>query len=379
MRRGVHRWGFLSVFLVWALAAVFALPASAARARLYSLPLATHGYALAVDPDRAVWFVGSYGSRHEGGVGGFVGRLAPDGTVSEFPLPYGGAAGAPSIGPDRDVWFPELYEDDRGYATPRVGRISNSDQLREYSLGNEEGQVSSVAAMNGDLWFAATHGSDTGVRSTIGRIATSVDDAVNEFALRPDCFAGAITAAARAIWFTESCRPGSNSGRVRPSAAIGRIDSAGEIVRYPLAARDFPVSITADPKGTVWFGVTRYDSSAPRIGRITPTGDFAEYRVPHSWPMTIAVGPNNRLWFPSTFGGAVLRALRSIDKRGRLGKPICFDPSCRLEANGLASSPDGRMWFSARKASSPGGGGTTGIIEDENIANEAGIIGRLAL
>lgn len=377
MRRGVHRWGFLSVLLVWALAVVFATPASAARAALYSLPPATHGFALTVGPDRAVWFVGRYGSRHKGGAGDFVGRLAPDGAVSEFPLPYGGAAGAPSFGPGRDVWFPEFYEDDRGYAIPRVGRISNTGQLQEYSLGNDEGEVRSVAAMNADLWFAATRGSDAGARSMIGRIAPSADDAVEEFALRPDCFAGAITAAAGAIWFTESCRPRSNSGRVRPSAGIGRIDPAGKIVRYPLSARDFPVSITADPKGTVWFGVTRYDSSAPRIGRITPTGDFAEYRVPHSWPMTIAVGPNGRLWFPSTFGGAVLRALRSIDKRGRLGKPICIDPRCRLEANGLASGPGGRVWFSARKASSPGGGGTTGIIEDENIANEAGIIGRL--
>lgn len=378
MRRGIYRWGLPSVLLAWALAAAFATPASAAGATLYPLPLATHAYALTVAPDRAVWFVGRHGTQHEDGVGEVLGRWAPDGTVSEFPPPHDGEVGAPVFGPGGDVWFPLSYEDGRGFEIPRIGRISNSGQVQEYSFGTDEGEVSSVAALKGDLWFAATRRSAAGLRSAIGRIATSADGAREEFALRLGCFSEAITAAAGAIWFTEWCQRRPSSGRPRGSSSISRIDPAGETTRYPLPARDFPVSIAADPKGTVWFGAMRSDYSAPRIGRITPAGDFAEYRVPHSSPTTIAVGPNGRLWFPSTFGGAVPRALRSIDRRGRLGKPICIDPSCQLEANGLASGPGRRVWFSARRAASPGGGGTTVILRDEHIANEAGTIGRLA-
>lgn len=369
MRR-VRQSSFLSVFLVWALAAAFATPVGAAKSTLHSLPPATHGSALTVGPDQTVWFVGSHGSQFEGPKS-FVGRLTPDGTVSEFGLPHDGRAGPPQFGLDGDLWFPLAYKDERGYAIPRVGRLSRSGQLQEYPLGDEEGEVSSVAMLNGDLWFAAARGGK-GARSAIGRIATSADNAVDEFALRPGCFAEAITAAADAIWFTESCLR-----RSHPSAAIGRIDPAGQIVRYPLARRDYPVAITAAPNGTVWFGATRHDSSTPRIGRITPAGIFAEYRVPHSWPTTIAVGPRGRLWFRSTFGGAVFRALRSIDKQGHLGKPICFSPGCGLEASGLAAGPGGRVWFSARAAGISGGGGATQILQDENISNEAGVIGRL--
>lgn len=374
----IRQWGFLSVLLVWALAGAYAAPAGAAKSTLYSLPLATHGSALAVGPDETVWFSGGYGSKHEGGTGNFIGRRAPDGTLSEFALPHEGTAGAPTLGPDGDVWFPLAYKDERSREIPRVGRISSSGQLQEYPLGDEEGEVGSVAMLSGDLWFAATRGRYAKARSAIGRIAISADGAVQEFALGPHCFADAITAAAGAIWFTEQCMPRSPTGRLRPKASISRIDSAGQIVRYPLAALNAPASITAAPDGTIWFGATRHDSSIPRIGRITPAGDFAVYRVPNSWPTTIAVGRKGRLWFPSTFGGGVLRALRSIDKRGHLGKPICHSKGvCGLETSGLASGPDGRVWFSARGAGSAGGGGMTQIIRDENIANEAGSIGRL--
>ena len=231
-----------------------------------------------------------------------------------------------------------------------------------------------MVMLNGELWFAATR---ERAHSAISRITTA-GDVIEEVALRRRCFARAITAAAGAIWFAESCERRSPSGRLRPSASIVKIGLAGEFIRYPLAARDYPVSITADAEGTVWFGATRWDSSTPRIGRITPAGDFAEHRVPHSWPTTIAVGREGRLWFPSTLGGAVFRGLRSIGKQGRLGKPICVDPRCWLGVSGLASGPDGHLWFTAGKVSSAGGGGMTQIIQDELRANEAGVIGKLA-
>lgn len=378
MRQGVHPWGFLAVLMVWALIAIFATPVGAATTTLYSLPLATHGSALTVGADGVVWFAGTRGSRHESGAGSFVGHLSPDGRVSEFSLPDDGEAGAPTFGLDGDVWFPESFRDEQGAGSPRIGRISSSGDLQEYSLGDEDGEVRSLAMLNGDLWFAATRGSDAGVRSTISRIATSADDAIQEFALRSACFAEEITAAGGAIWFTESCQRRSPSGRLRPSASISRISPAGEIVRHPLPRRNYPVAITADSEGTVWFGATRSDYSTPRIGRITPTGDFAEYRVPHSRPTTIAVGGEGRLWFSSSFGGAFFRALRSIDKQGRLSKPICVDPGCGgLEASGLATGPDGSVWFSASRRSSIGGGGMTQITQHEQIANEAGTIGKL--
>ena len=237
-----------------------------------------------------------------------------------------------------------------------------------------------MAALDGDIWFSGRTRIDGATRTTLGRIAISTDGALQLFPLKPHCDSRAVAAGNGGIWFGEFCRHRLRSGRVFQRSSIGRIDPSGTIVRRRIAPGDDPYLATTGRDGSVWFGVSR-DSGYirfSRIVRIAPAGDLAEFRVPNSRPSAgIAVDPGGRLWFASSFGGGVVRALNSIDATGKVGKPICVDPKCELEPEGLASAPDGSIWFATRRAHSLGGGGLSSMMESEAIANEAGFVGRL--
>jgi streptogramin lyase len=114
-----------------------------------------------------------------------------------------------------------------------------------------------------------------------------------------------------------------------------------------------------------------------RIGHISPSGKVREFRVRNGLPYSIALTGNGRLWFASSFGGGIYRALDSIDATGHLSKPVCADPSCELESTVLATAPDGSLWDGLTMPHSIGGGGFTQIMEGETIADEAGLIAHL--
>src|SRR5262249_11437161 len=88
------------------------------------------------------------------------------------------------------------------------------------------------------------------------------------------------------LWFTES---GSSAN------AIGRLTVHGKVTEFRLAVSDaFPTSIITGPDGNLWFA----ESTADRIGRITPQGTITEYEPPYeSHPQGIAVGADGNLWY----------------------------------------------------------------------------------
>jgi len=380
MGRGIKQWPFLFASLIWALVAFPAAPASAAEPTLYQLPDATHAGGLTTGPDGALWFAGNHGSEHAGGEGAFVGRWDPVAGLTEFALPSSRRIGTPAVSAGGEVWLPGGASNRRGYQVARVGSLSSSGQLQDYTLGNRVGGVNSVATLDGAVWFAASRWIDGRARTTIGWIAAG-DGAVHQVPLPPRCGADAIAAGATAVWFTESCWRSYNT-RSGHRGSIGRIDRAGKITRYPVSPRFEAISIAVGADGSVWFGESQVKGFHSRIGRIAPSGRVVEFRVPNAgWLHSLAVGPEGRLWFPSrspsVAGGYVTRALNSIGPAGDTGEPICLDPECKLEPTGLTAGPDGSVWFSAARGRSGGGGGETAFWETHVITNEAGYIGRL--
>lgn len=82
----------LAITLITAFVAILAPVAGASRLVLHQLPPATHAGVPAVSSDGAVWFHLYYGSAHYGSVKGgvasnSVGRLGPEGTLTEVPVP----------------------------------------------------------------------------------------------------------------------------------------------------------------------------------------------------------------------------------------------------------------------------------------------------
>jgi streptogramin lyase len=136
------------------------------------------------------------------------------------------------------------------------------------------------------------------------------------------------------------------------------------------------VTLTIGPDGTVWFGAWRY-YQASRIGRLTESGELAEFRLSIGSPYSIAVGPEGHLWFPSSLHRGYARALDSIDSSGHVGVPICADPTCELEPGNITRAPDGSLWYGLRGHNYNTGGGSSGFYIEDQINNEAGFLGHL--
>ena len=70
-------------------------------------------------PDGALWFTERTAAK--------VGRMAPDGTFTEWALAPGAFPNRITVGPDRAIWFTELN-------AGKLGRIDRAGQLTEYPI-----------------------------------------------------------------------------------------------------------------------------------------------------------------------------------------------------------------------------------------------------
>jgi streptogramin lyase len=363
-----HRGTIPRALLVVLLLLVFAAPAAAAEPTLYDLPTATHAGRLAVGPDGSVWFAGSHGPLGEKS---FVGHWDPVGGLSEISVPSGRLLGWPAVGPQGEAWFPGSG----------IGLVSATGELENRRLVDRTGGVWSAAILGGDLWFSTARrvgGRGRVSRGVIDRVAADGGGAITQYALAIRCRVPALTAGTDAVWFVETCgRDFKDANGYR--ASVGRIDAGGRITRHRLRSDLRPSSIAVGPDGSVWFGGGRGRLNRPTVGRLAPSGEIVDFSSPLMRPWSlIAVGPEGRLWFPSSIDSRLTNAVDSIGPTGDIGQPTCLDSGCTLEPTGLATGPDGSIWFSAGRAINTGGGGGSAIGEAQRIAAEAGFIGRLS-
>jgi streptogramin lyase len=105
-------------------------------------------------PDGNLWFI-------EDGTGGHnIGRITPQGVITEFPLLHGGAVGI-AAGPDGNLWFTNF---DR-----TIGRITPGGKITEFQVPNADSNPGAITAgPDGNLWF--TDGSGSGKTPMIGRV-----------------------------------------------------------------------------------------------------------------------------------------------------------------------------------------------------------------
>ncbi|MEO8584735.1 MAG: Ig-like domain-containing protein [Acidobacteriota bacterium] len=236
------------------------------------------------------------------------------GMVTEFPLSFGGAPSRIAAGPDGNLWFTE-------YDTNKIGRISRSGVITEFSILTPSGQPDSIAAgPDGNLWFTEYQG------DKIGRITTA--GVVTEFPTptaisRPS---GIAAGPDGNLWFTEY-----------QANKIGRITVAGVVTEFAIpTAVSNPTGIVAGPDGNLWFA----EESAGKIGRITIAGVVTEFSIPAgSGPYDIAAGPDGNLWFTEFNANKIGR----ITPAGVVTEfPI---PAASSAPFGIAAGPDGNLWF----------------------------------
>ena len=220
----------------------------------------TRPHGLAAGPDGAMWFTGK--------ATGTVGRIAPDGKVTHFPLPAGGPGSKPiyiHAGPDGAMWATELEGN-------RIARIGAYGSVTEFLIKTPNSRpIAIVPGPDGAMWFSEEAG------SKIGRIDRN--GAIREIPVprkQPNLIlAGLAFDRAGNLWtqqYVDQTRPG-------PAGAdnLVRIDKAalapGAVVKpehfhfLPVPTRATVMHrIAQGPDGAMWFTEMHSD----RLGRMRP-------------------------------------------------------------------------------------------------------------
>ena len=213
---------------------------------------------IAPGPDGDMW----YSSR----VYGKIGKMTPNGTVTEYTPPSSDDTPSITAGPDGNMWFTEFNQD-------KVGKVTTSGSFTEYSIptsGARAYQI--VSGPDGNLWFLENYG------NKIGKITTS--GVITEYSIG-SANPSKITAGTDGnLWFTTY------------DAHVGKITTSGTYTLY--ATSDWSSGITTGPDGLIWF---TYVTGAYGIGSITTDGTVTNYLLPGSpYSLQMTNDTSNNLW-----------------------------------------------------------------------------------
>jgi streptogramin lyase len=192
-------------------------------------PAGSRPDALALGPDRNVWFIDAARDA--------VGRMTPGGRVREFTRGLGRRRDLLTIirGPDRRLWV----TDQRG----AIDAISTSGRVRRFTrgLGRQATPTAIAVGPDGNLWFTEFSRRRIGRITPTGRVSSwRTRELPASIAAGPD----------RALWFTTAANELDNT-----TAGVGRITVRGRVDEFFVRATSTTgyKALAAGPDGKVWF------------------------------------------------------------------------------------------------------------------------------
>ena len=243
-------------FSDWAAQSVGRLEPSGAVTR-YQLPAGRSPGSLAAPRDGSVWFVTTGPAiAHLTKAGRLVGYAIP--TTQGNPMGGVGTTSPAALtaGPDGAIWFLEMGAD-------KVGRVTPEGAITEYPLPDRERMHANPEGMavgsDGAIWFSET------LKMRMGRIDPKTF-AITEFPIPPTPVgvgaARVVAGPDSALWF-DGGGPG-----------LSRMTTKGDVtvLTLPWQGQYSPNSITTGPDGRMWFIDSRYG----KVVRTTLQGEVTE-------------------------------------------------------------------------------------------------------
>lgn len=304
---------------------------------------ATH--AVAAGSDGSVWYVSD--EIHDSGIA----RVTMAQQVTVFMNRTVQGPNSITLGPDGAMWYSNGGND--GYnANNTIGRIASDGTTTNFGRGGIGWPEGITSAPDGALWFANSG------RDNIGRMTTTGD--VSFFADPSMAHPSWITVGPDgALWFTN--RDNDSIGRITLAGAvtnfpvpaldkpnrihtgpdgnlwftakgkIGRLTPAGVVTTFSGPDIDDPLDIVAGPDGAMWFTV--YTKGL--IGRITVDGAVSSFPLGGAQrPGFLTVGEDGALWI--TAYDATVRMTTSGDVTTFPGTTSSWE---------IASDQSGALWF----------------------------------
>jgi streptogramin lyase len=283
-------------------------------------------------PDGALWFLETTGNT--------IGRMAADGSFSEFPLPANVVADDLIEGHDNSLWFIDgnanqidrfnvfnhrfdtVFTADAGYALTSlaatvfdswfiesgggrsiVGSLDLSGAVTETPVA-EFARNLTIGPDPYSVWFEEFLSPVSSVPDHLGQITEAGTYSQVPFALPPTNAKVNITSFTNGpdgnLWATATL-----TTRFRQTGEILKISTSGQVQTFGLSSADntVPGQITAGPDGNLWFINDDIDQGLYYLGFITPSGSIQEFDLPSEFPgsvkdaYSITAGPNQSLWF----------------------------------------------------------------------------------
>jgi PKD repeat protein len=299
-----------------------------------------------------------------------IGRITPQGQVTEFPLPIpaGGTLPEPTsitAGPDGAIW---AIDESNG----QVDRIAHDGQVESFAIpgvsagggSNASGSLTNgptnqlgriVAGADGNLWFSTVppifdswNFIPSTQSGTIDRITPQ--GVVTQFSLPVGGGAAASLAAGLdGIWFTD------------PSAnRVGEIDFSGHVVEFGAPTPDAgdTVDLAVGPDGDAYFVTQTTQVSQAEFGfafqasqadpgsfivKVTPAGAMTTIIVPGLTELSLLTGSDGIYLLGSTDTDNT--QLERLGPDGTL-TPIVTGPGLPdSDSEGVTFGPDGNLWF----------------------------------
>ncbi len=244
--------------------------------KTYAMPLVSYGrgsggpgpWNIAKGPDGNMWISTT-------GYSELI-KVAPDGTLAQYPLPSGSADQLAGIvvGSDGNLWFAESNNN-------AIGKMTTSGVVTEYTLPLSGGVAMPdcvALGKDGNVWFVDAWSDEVGSITPSGTIT--------EYPLPANDGINAITSGSDGnLWMTDAGHD-----------AVIKVSYSGQVLgSYALTTHAAPQGIALGPDGNVW--VTEFGTN--KIARVTPAGTVTEFATATgtSAPFAITAGPDGRMWF----------------------------------------------------------------------------------
>jgi streptogramin lyase len=308
----------------------------------------------------------------------------------EFTAAKGSGPAAITTGPDGALWFTEP-------GLNKIGRITTAGNVSDYVIPPEKTAsidpltpTSVVTGPDGNLWFTESNVNHIEVMNPSGSViqvyAAATPDGTDASG-NPivNTLGNLVVAPDKALWFTVSGSDGSS---------LKRIDTAGNITVFPLTLQSVPQYMALGPDGNLWFTespivvngtltnyVTRRTiTSGATIISGLPRGTITEFPLAlgRLRLADLTSGPGGDLWAtaqalpvftaptPSGPQDEILHLQISQLGVGTLSLPLVAIPipTVGSGATGIASGPDGNLWFTERYANQVGVLAPSGAIKE---------------
>jgi streptogramin lyase len=293
-----------------------AVPAAAATGPItnFTGPGVDAPTGIVAGPDGAMWFTNQGNNS--------IGRITTAGVITNF---TGTGIDQPDhvvAGPDGSMWF-------TNEGNNSIGKITTGGVVSTYTgLGIDSPEGITVGS-DGNIWFANSG------NSSIGRITTS-GFVTNYTSPDIDAPVGIVAGSDGNLWFANS------------EGLIGSLSTAGNVLASYQLAGPATGEIAAGPDGDIWVLIETYG----QIAKVTTSGVATYYNLPFDDQIQIAAGPDGSMYYTQDIsGGPGNGAIYQMTTGGGLtGYGV---PSVNLPA-GIATGPDGGVWFANRGNNSIG-------------------------